>query len=286
MTTFHIVDVFTDRAFAGNPLAVIPDARGLPEAQLQKIAREFNFSETTFVYPSNSEDGNPHVRIFTPSTEVPFAGHPTIGTAVVLAGGAQRTDLVLDLGVGPIAVAVDGRRAELTTRVPLNVGTSPDLADVAACLGLDEDDIAVGNHAPIVAGVGLDFVLVELATDTALTNASPQHQAFEAAQARYQVSLDFAVLAYRRDGASVQARMFAPLDGILEDPATGSAAAALTAYLAKLDARDTALDIHQGVEMGRPSRITTSCQTVDGEPVETRVAGEVAFVAEGHLTLD
>ncbi|MDU8945672.1 PhzF family phenazine biosynthesis protein [Ovoidimarina sediminis] len=286
MTAFHIVDVFTGAAFAGNPLAVISDARGLEEARLQKIAREFNFSETTFVYPPEIAGDPPRVRIFTPMTEVPFAGHPTIGTAVVLAALGHDPEMVLQLGVGPIPVTVNGRRAEFATEVPLNVGVSPEVADVAACLGLKAEDIATGRHGPVAAGVGLDFVLVELASDAALAAAAPQTKAFVEAQARYQISLDFAVLAYRRTGSKIRARMFAPLDGVPEDPATGSAAAALTAYLAGLEGRDVALTIDQGIEMGRPSRIETACRTEGGAPVETRVAGEVTFVAEGRLPLD
>ncbi len=285
MAEYQIVDVFTDAPFGGNPLAVVTDATGIPEAQLQKIAREFNFSETTFVYPPEDPAHTARVRIFTPMNEVPFAGHPTVGTATVLAGMGHGPDMVLELGVGPIPVTAQSTEATFATRVPLAYGARPAAEDVAACLSLSASDVETDRHAPTVAGVGLNFAIVELASRDALERARPDTPAFEHAQETYPGPLDFAVLAYCWDGDEIRARMFAPLDGVPEDPATGSAAAALTGFLADRAGKDLALTIHQGVEMGRPSLIKTRALTEDGSPVEIQVTGQVVPIASGRLTL-
>ncbi len=285
MADYQIVDVFTNEPFGGNPLAVITDATNVPEEKLQKIAREFNFSETTFVYPPDDPQNTARVRIFTPMNEVPFAGHPTVGTAAVLAGLGHGPEMVLELGVGPIPVTAGPDQATFATRVPLSYGAKPSVADVAACLGLSDADVETARHHPVVAGVGLNFALVELASRDALARAHPVTPAFEHAQATYPGPLDFAVLAYWLDGEEIRARMFAPLDGVPEDPATGSAAAALTGFLADLSGSDLALTIHQGVEMGRPSLIQTRALTENGAPVEIQVTGQVVPFASGQLSI-
>ena len=280
MTGYLVYDVFTDVPFGGNQLSVIPDATGLEESLLQRIAREFNFSETTFVYPPADPAHTARVRIFTPRQEVPFAGHPTIGTAIALHDLGRGGEMVLELGVGPIRCAVGVGAARFTATRPLERLHEPDLATVTACLGLAEDDVTVARHAPVMASVGLPFVFVELRGMDALARCTPASDAFRRAEARYPSPLDFAVAAYVRDGSRIRMRMFAPLDGIPEDPATGSAAAALGGLLAELDGTAVDLDIAQGVEMGRPSRIRVEA-AADG----VSVSGSARRVMEGRLLL-
>ncbi len=283
MTDYLVYDVFTKDAFGGNPLAVIPNAEGLAEDQLQKIAREFNFSETTFVFPRETEGTDARVRIFTPTRELAFAGHPTVGTAIALADMNRAGELmVLELGVGPIHVAVSGGRARFTTRVPLETAPAPDVPQIAACLGLPEASIQTDAHPAEFAGLGTDFVLTELVDRAALDAATPQLDGFRAA------ATDpgrLALFLYVRDGQRIEARMFAPLGGILEDPATGSASAALAAYLGRLDGRSQKFEISQGVKMGRPSQISAEVTVEDGQPVEVAIAGYAVRVMEGRLTV-
>ena len=286
MTDYLVYDVFTNSAFGGNPLAIIPDADGLPEASLQKIAREFNFSETTFVFPATA-GGDARVRIFTPTMEIPFAGHPTVGTALALHGlGRVGDDMVLELGVGPIPVSIsDGRRARFVTEVPLQTwpGPAPDV--VAKSVGLAPEMIRTDRHLPEIASVGLPFALAELTDRQALAAALPNTDAFRAFDPHWPADTHYDLLVYTRDGARIEARMFAPLDGIPEDPATGSAAAALSAYLGRLDGASAAFEISQGVDMGRPSAISAEVTVENGAPKSVAIAGEAVKVMEGRLTL-
>ena len=281
MTDYVVYDVFTDQAFGGNPLAVIPDARDLSEDQLLPITKEFNLSETTFVYPAEN-GGDAKVRIFTPGTELMFAGHPTVGTALALRDlGLVSESLVLELGVGPIPVEITGNRARFVTRVPLAVEDAPSPAMIATCLGLPEAAIRTDNHAPVLAGLGTNFVLVELATLNDLTSAHGVLDAFHAAKPEGAVRLG--IFLYVRDGAKIEARMFSPLSGIPEDPATGSASAALAAYLGQLDGRSQSFAISQGVAMGRPSQIAAEVTVEDGAPVAVAIEGSAVKVMEGRL---
>ena len=284
MTAYQVFDVFTDEPFGGNPLAVIPDATGLPEALLQKIAREFNFSETVFIYPPASARNTARVRIFTPTMEIPFAGHPTIGTAVTLAQMGHGPDMTLELGVGPIRATATPERAEFSTDVPLEVLATPDPDLVAAALGLEPSDICLSTHAPTLATVGLPFTLTELTSRAALARCSPDTDAFRKGAAAHQSSLDFAQFAYVRagNGSAIQidARMFAPLDNIPEDPATGSACAALGAFLAQLTGDSLSAEVLQGEDMGRPSQI--SLKAANGV---VTIAGFAVQVMSGKLTL-
>ncbi|MEM9344409.1 MAG: PhzF family phenazine biosynthesis protein [Pseudomonadota bacterium] len=281
MTDFLILDVFSDVPFAGNQLAVIPDALGVPEDQMQRIAREFNFSETTFVLPPDDPAHTARVRIFTPMTEVPFAGHPFIGTAVALASLGRGPEMVFELGVGPLPCRAEGGKASFSTDVPLTRSHSPEAKVIAECLGLEATDVRTDRVAPIMAGLGLEFAFAELASQDALDRAAPVTDRFRAAAERYPGPLDFAIMAYVRNGTSVDARMFAPLDNIPEDPATGSAAAALTALLADADGADLSLRITQGVMMGRPSLIETQAKLGGG----VTVSGHAVQTATGRLTL-
>lgn len=285
MSDFLIYDVFSDAAFGGNQLAVHPDASDIPEEQLQKIAREFNFSETTFVYPPENAAHTARVRIFTPATELPFAGHPTIGTAVALSDLGQGSDLVLELGVGPIPVSVEGTSARFTTYVPLTRLATPPAEDMAACLSLAPDQVWTEVHAPEIAGVGLNFCLVELASTDALSAASPNVDAIRKVEAAHMQDGTLGIFAYSRDGDTLNARMFEPTGGIPEDAATGSASAAVTAFLAAVEERSLSLEITQGVDMGRPSKILTDAIFDHGQVAETSVAGQAVKFAEGRLTL-
>ena len=275
MTAYFVYDVFTDTLFGGNQLAIFPDATTLAEDSLLAIAREFNFSETTFVYPPQNTENTAKVRIFTPTMEIPFAGHPTVGTAVALHALGRPADMVLELGVGPIRCVVDGNSAAFTTERPLETIAHPDPAIVAASVSLDPDAI---TGQPVQASLGLPFVLVELRDRAALADAMPNTDGFRQGAAAYPAGMDFAIYCYVRDQNTVHARMFAPLDNIPEDPATGSAAATLTAYLAGESA--ISLTIHQGVEMGRPSVIQTSAR--DGQ---VTVSGAAVKTMEGRLTV-
>lgn len=281
MTAYRVYDVFTDKPFGGNQLAVIPDANALPEADLQRIAREFNFSETTFVYPPADLAHTAKVRIFTPTMEVPFAGHPTIGTAVALSDLGHGPEMVFELGVGPIPCSVEGNTAQFTTSAPLEIIGTPDTETVAACLGLPEGVIKTDVHAPTQASLGLPFTFVELQNRIALRGCAPVLDAFRTATKAYPCPLDFAVFAYVRHGSLLHARMFAPLDNIPEDPATGSASATVTALLSQIEDRPLGFTIHQGVDMGRPSVIMT--EALAGDPMTIRVSGQAVLAMEGKL---
>ncbi|WP_108484591.1 PhzF family phenazine biosynthesis protein [Oceaniglobus ichthyenteri] len=285
MVDFLVYDVFTDTPFGGNPLAVVTDGPAVPEAQLQKIAREFNFSETTFVYPPVDPTHTAKVRIFTPTMEIPFAGHPIIGTALALHDLGRAADMVLELGVGPIACSITKGLARFTATQPLTIDAHPDLADVAACLGVAPGAIRTDRHMPVLAGVGLPFVLAELSDLAALNSVQPVSDAFRAGAAQYPSQLDFAIYAYVRDGAAVSARMFAPLDNIPEDPATGSAAAALAAFLSQLESAPLTLLITQGQDMGRPSHIQAEVELEGGLTRAIHISGRARKMMVGRLTL-
>lgn len=280
MTRYVVYDVFTDKPFGGNPLAIFLDATGLDTDQLQAIAREFNFSETTFVFPPDDPAHTAKVRIFTPTQEIPFAGHPTIGTAIALHDAGRQADMVLELGVGPLACRVDNGRAQFTTHAPLQVLAQPDPALIARALRLTKQDFKAEVHPPTHASLGLPFVIVELTDSNALARCQTDIAAFREGQDRYPCDMDFAVFAYARDGAAIQARMFAPLDNIPEDPATGSACATLGALLQNVTGADQTLLIHQGVDMGRPSVIHV--QAAQGA---VTVLGTAVKIMEGQLVL-
>jgi trans-2,3-dihydro-3-hydroxyanthranilate isomerase len=289
MTDYLIYDVFTEHPFGGNQLAVIPDATGLNEKDLQSIAREFNFSETTFVYPPVDPIHTAKVRIFTPTNEIPFAGHPTIGTAIAIAEATGQTDIVLELGVGPIPCKVQAGQishAEFTTPTPLTIYNTVPTSIIAACIGLEPSQIVVGRHEPQIASVGLPFALVELDSQASLDAATPVSDQFQKAEAEFANDIDlFAVFVYVRDANHINARMFAPLNNVAEDPATGSAAAAIAAFLSQLEGRELTLTIDQGVKMGRASRINAStifeggtykAVTISGAAVKT-MSGKFSF---------
>lgn len=280
-TAYHVYDVFTVDAFGGNQLAVIPDAHHLPEGDLQRIAREFNFSETTFVTPPRDPAHTARVRIFTPTMEVPFAGHPTIGTAIALSDLGYSNPMVLEFDVGPIHCTVDGGSASFTTSAALTIDGTPDVDLSARALGLPISAITTAHHHPTQASLGLPFLFVELTDRDALRACQPVTDVFREGAKRYPAKLDFAVFAYCRSGTRLDARMFAPLDNIPEDPATGSACATITAFLSQLAGKPLAFDITQGEDMGRLSHIHAAA--LPGNPMPVRVTGSAVQTMEGHL---
>lgn len=285
---YLVYDVFTEDPFGGNPLAVVLDPGARSQAELQRIAREFNFSETTFVYPPETglaKRSDARVRIFTPTQEIPFAGHPTVGTARALYDlGRVGAEMVLELGVGPIPVTIAGRRARFETRAPLQTWEGPPVEVIADSAGLDIAVIRTDRHPPIIASVGLPFAFAEVAPE-ALALAQPSTEAFRAFEPLWPLETHFDLLIYSRDADQIRARMFAPLDGIPEDAATGSAAAALVSYLGQLEGRSQRFEITQGVEMGRPSQILAAVTVEQGTPVAVTIEGTAVKVMEGRLTL-
>jgi trans-2,3-dihydro-3-hydroxyanthranilate isomerase len=290
---FVTVDVFTDQRFGGNPLAVFPDARGMSDAEMQKLAREFNYSESTFVLPPDDPAHTARVRIFTPAYEMPFAGHPNVGTGFVLAGlGRDRGGkLVFEEIAGLVEVEIargaDGKPAGATIAAPrpLSIGRELPVEAVAACAGLAPADIVVSAHRPVQATVGVPFVFARV-TGEALTRATPNIAAFrEAEAANPWLDKRLSLHLYAHDGARIRTRMFAPLGGTFEDPATGSANATLGALLLSLGKEpEGAYDIVQGVEMGRPSRLTVEARrAADG--IRSTVAGGCVPVLSGEATL-
>ncbi|WP_397541474.1 PhzF family phenazine biosynthesis isomerase [Roseovarius salis] len=278
MKRYYVYDVFTKARFGGNQLAVFPDAAALPETDLQRIAAEFNFSEVVFCYPAHLAGNTARLRIFTPTMEVPFAGHPLIGTAVMLADLGHGPDMVLELHDGPLPCTAARGEAAFTTAARLEFLAEPDPALVARALGLVPADIATTTHAPVMASLGLPFTITELASRKALSACQPDIAAFRAGALAHPGGLDFAQFAYVRDGGTVHARMFAPLDNIPEDPATGSAGATLAALLADRLGRDMALTVRQGDDMGRPGRI--GLRTASGT---VTVSGQAVQVMRGEL---
>ncbi len=292
------VDVFTDRTFGGNPLAVVLDARGLNTAQMQAIAAEFNYAETTFVLPPRAPEHSAHVRIFTPRIEVPFAGHPNVGTAVVFArewegkGGPPQGHLVFEEAAGLVPIRLIRETntivgAEFTAPETLTLGSTVGAADIAECLTLTAVDISLANHPPQVLSVGLPFLVTEIASHDALRRAKPNALTHE--RILPPIGTD-AIYAYCR-GATPQelhARMFSPLDGIVEDPATGSAAAATISHLASLNfERDakSAWRIEQGVEMGRPSLLTGRTEKRHGTVTAVHIGGFAVQFMSGVFDL-
>lgn len=287
--TYHIVDVFTDTRFGGNQLAVIPDARGLDSETMQRIAREFNYSETTFVLPPEVASHTAHFRIFTPVRELPFAGHPTVGTAWVL--GQERglpagSELVLEAGVGLLKVALSEHGARFQVAVQPEFGNlDVSRHDLARMLGLQADDLA-GEAA--VASCGIPFALVPLSGLDALRRARLSLAGDDALFQRWP-ALGKLYL-YSRESevadADLQTRMFGPSVGVPEDPATGSAASALAAWLAEREPGDGSYRrvIAQGLEMGRPSRIETEVLRQQGQ-YQVFVAGGVVPFSRGRISL-
>ena len=285
---FVTVDVFTDTRFGGNQLAVFPDARGMTDAQMQALAAEFNLSETTFVLPPADPANTARVRIFNRSAEMPFAGHPNVGTGWVLAQQGKAKDGVLRFEeiAGLVEVTMTESGARIAAPQTLSTGVQFTATQMAACAGLSPDDIVTTNHQPVQATVGVDFVLCEV-TPEALARANPDASAFrEVADTTdgFSMRLSLHLYAKQPDG-TLKVRMFSPLTGTWEDAATGSANATLAAFLLSLSGQDQgAWEVSQGVEMGRPSRLfVTATRGPDG--IRATVAGGCVPVLKGEVEL-
>jgi trans-2,3-dihydro-3-hydroxyanthranilate isomerase len=292
------VDVFTDRAFGGNPLAVILDAGGLSTAQMQAIASEFNYSETTFVLPPRDPAHDAQVRIFTVRSEIPFAGHPNVGTAFVLATQAAKPPARLlfeeKAGLVPVEILIEGGKvvgAELTAPQGLKKLSQLTAEQAAACASLAAADIRTDRHPPQIVSVGLPFLVAELASRDALRRAKPDADAFART---LPCDGSDAVYLYTRDvpaaeACDVQARMFHPgSSGFSEDPATGSATAAAAALLADVSGErdgELKLRIGQGVDMNRPSLLLTRVRKANGVVMSAHVGGACVQMMEGTFRL-
>lgn len=298
---FCTLDVFTDRRFGGNPLAVIPDARGLDDDRMLEIAREFNLSETTFVFPPERPENTRRVRIFTPANELPFAGHPTIGTAYALALlghvklDGDETRIVFEEGVGPVPVSIRSRDgapvfAELSAARMPEVGPPPPSRNALAdLLSLEVSDLSGGTWSPQALSCGVPYLFVPVRSRAALKRARVKLDRWETTLKNGWAS---ELYVFSRDpeleGSSIRARMFAPAFGIGEDPATGSAAAALAGYLGTRDrAKDGTLRwvVEQGFEMGRPSILHVEADKAQGAIVAVRVGGSAVMVSKGEMEI-
>lgn len=295
--SYHTADVFTDTPFGGNQLAVLPNAAGLSDEQMLAITREFNFSETVFVFPPDDPKNTRRLRIYAPSGELPFAGHPTVGTAYVLAQTGEidlsgdETRIVFEEGVGPVTVLIRARAGKpvftqlSAAKIPERRAASIDAAGLAEVLSLEPSDIRYDDpFVPEAVSVGLPFLFVPLRTIDALGRARVREDVWERAL-KNSWAPDIYVFVETGDGV-VRSRMFGPKAGVSEDPATGSAAAAFGGYLAwRATKRDGTLKtlIHQGVEMGRPSRLEVETDVEAGAVKAVRVGGASVLVSSGTL---
>lgn len=307
---YHTADVFTDTPFGGNQLAVIPDARGLTDDQMRSIAREFNFSETVFVLPPDNPANTRRLRIFTPGSELPFAGHPTVGAAFVLAatGDLQltgdETRIVFEEGVGPVRVLItsrDGRPVftQLTAaKIPEKGTEKHDAGLIAHVLSLDSEDIDANRGYEIEAwSAGVPFLFVPVCSLEALGRTRVNQDLWEKNLRDTWAPEIFVFVedesSLSRDGVTagdgvIRARMYAPTLGIAEDPATGAAATAFGGYMGSRSSLKDGmlrLTIHQGVEMGRPSRLDVEVDLSEGAVNAVRVGGASVLISTGELVV-
>jgi trans-2,3-dihydro-3-hydroxyanthranilate isomerase len=271
---FVIADVFTDVPFAGNQLAVFTDARGIPEERLQPLAREINFSETVFVYPAAGE-GHAHIRIFTPVLELPFAGHPVLGTAFVLGGPLQLDELRLETGAGIVPVRLEREGSRIAfgrmRQPPFSFESYDRVEELLAVLGLAESGLPVELYRQ-----GPGHVLIELDSPEAVAALRPDIGSLQELSS-------YGTCCFARDGQSWKARVFVPAHGVGEDAATGSAMGPLALHLARhgrIGFGDE-IEIHQGAEIGRPSTL----YAVARSPEDVEVGGSAVVVARGEFRL-
>ena len=295
---YYTCDVFTDQRFGGNQLAVLPEASGLNDKQMQQIAREFNFSESTFVLPAD-EGSTRKVQIFTPTREVPFAGHPNIGTAFVLATAGEfgeigeSTEVVFEEKAGLVRISIrksdqGAISCELKAPQVFSLGKELPAEMVAEALCLSASEIVTDIRSPIVASVGLPFLMVELRDRSVLQKAGINPIGFERI-ADQGVMPDIHLYVRSDDEFDIRARMFAPLDGVPEDPATGSANCALAGLLAHYHESTSGQfewRIAQGVEMGRPSLLQARAEKTADKVLSTWIGGSCVLVSEGHIYID
>ena len=292
---YYTCDVFTHTQFSGNPLAVFPNAEGITDAQMQQVARELNLSETAFVLPAESGAHDVRVRIFTPGREMPFAGHPTLGTAWVLCHlgmhslNSETSTLILGENVGPVPVTLRAKHgqlesAELSVAQLPQFSEAPPVQELAEITGLSVEDFDVAAYPPRFASCGAVFLVAVLKSTEALARIRTRPDGFERVLGN-QPSQDFWLAAPTENGRW-RARMFAPLMGIPEDPATGSAAAAFGGYLADVEARDDGTHdwvIEQGLEMGRPSELRIRVDRTQQASTAVRVRGAAVMVSAGQM---
>ena len=308
---YHTADVFTEKAFGGNQLAVLPDARGLSDDEMQTIAREFNYSETVFVFPPENPRHTKKVRIFTPGGELPFAGHPTVGAAHILAfiGDIEltgdETEIVFEEGAGPVPVRIRSRDGKpvfcqlSAPRIPEKGTESYDPAAIASMLSLGDGDLDVaGRYSIEGVSTGVPFLIVPVRDVETLGRAKLDLAKWAAtlgdAWAQDVFLFTETHVSRQRDGiqqgsGEIRARMFAPPMGIAEDPATGSACACLGGYLGwRAATRDGTVryTVHQGVEMGRPSVLHVEADLAAGAVTSVRVGGASVVIASGTLFID
>ncbi|HXI87605.1 MAG TPA: PhzF family phenazine biosynthesis protein [Parvularculaceae bacterium] len=290
---FEVWDVFTERRFAGNPLAVLMDARGLGEEDMQRIAREFNLSETTFVLPPDDPAHAARVRIFAPGYELPFAGHPTVGTALAIAQSRKLTGalaLELTAGLFPVTLDMDGPAPHATfenPNAPEEHGAAPAADKIEKALTLPAGSLDREAHRPRIFGAGVDYLYAKAPLDV-VRRAKLDSAAFTALNLGKIVG----VFLYAEGGdepqADYHARMFAPGASVPEDPATGSAACALPGQIAAAGALSDGAHswlVEQGFEMGRPSRIEVAFGAQQGAAGRVRIGGAAVRVSEGRIRL-
>ncbi len=296
---FYTADVFTSRRFGGNPLAVVPDARGLDAAMMQTITREFNYSESVFVLPPDDPTHTRRLRIFTPGAELPFAGHPTVGTGFILAAigeiplqGAQ-TSIIFEEGVGPVPVTIRAENgipvfSQLSAALMPQFGpTPPSSASLAAVLGLEPADFLENEYAPQAVSCGVPFLFIPVRSRAVLARTRFNRQLWEDLLASFWAPEMF-VFAFDPElpGSDIRARMFAPAMGILEDPATGAAATALAGYLARRSPQTGGTlrwVVEQGFEMGRPSLLEVEADLQAGQVSAIRVGGASVLISQGWI---
>jgi trans-2,3-dihydro-3-hydroxyanthranilate isomerase len=286
--------------FGGNQLAVFPAATMLETPAMQAVARELNLSETVFVFPPEEPSHTRKLRIFTPRAELPFAGHPTVGTAFVLASiGAVKlqgrsTAIVFEEGVGPVPVTIEAEDGQPTTcgftaaNLPELGPPPPSVEEIAAVLSLRRDEIRTDDLAPRGASCGVPYLFIPLHDEGALRRARPDPGVWNRSFSGSWAPQLYPFVEQERQGMNIRARMFAPAFGIAEDPATGSAAAALAGYLSA--ARPPGTDtlgwaVEQGIEMGRPSRMHVECDRSGDRIVAVRVGGRSVMVGEARLAV-
>ncbi len=296
---FYTLDVFTNRCFGGNPLAVFPEAAGLTADLMQRIAREMNLSETVFLAPPETREGTRRVRIYTPAVEIPFAGHPTVGTAYFLAAtGAveltgERTDIVLEENIGPVPVEIMAREGfpvstRLTTAVAPELREAPYTPDdLARMLSLPPGSVGGNDLEPEFASAGLPFLVVPLRDLEACRESRLDLQVWERLLADAWSRLVYVVTREAEgEGVDLHVRMYGPGSGVPEDPATGSAAAALGGYLGKragLEDGTMSWTVEQGLEMGRPSVLQVEAVARSGAVSRVRVGGGSVMVSRGVM---
>ena len=289
---YLLLDVFTKERLKGNPLAVVTKADGLLDDQMQAIAAEFNLSETIFITRPKSERHTAGVRIFTPSVELPFAGHPTVGAAVVLGLETRSTALRIEERVGVITAVVEkgGRRSGFARFalpvLPEEVGKAPDTLRIAAALGIEPEDIGCGIYKPAVYSAGVVFYLLPVRNAAVLKRIRLEQRGWNEAFPLGHNSVYVFTETPSEDDNQLAARMFAPGMGLGEDPATGGAAAALIGLLAR-HANDGQAEfaLRQGAEMGRPSRIMMQFRKEGGQLTYGSIGGDAVIVGEGTLDL-